>query len=118
MILRSYVWRTRTTGMKMPSDIVLARAASLFAAFASEARLKAVVALARLGPMSVSELQEICALEQSALSHQLKILRDAALVVTERRGKQVVYALADDHIAAILDDGIHHARERPTKAKR
>lgn len=99
--------------MKMPSDIILARAASLFAAFANEARLKAVVALARLGPMSVSALQEVCGLEQSALSHQLRILRDASLVVTERRGKQVVYALADDHIVSIIDDGIHHARERP-----
>jgi DNA-binding transcriptional ArsR family regulator len=99
--------------MKIPTDVVLARAATLFAAFANEARLKAVVALARKGPMAVSEIQKVCGLEQSALSHQLRILRDASLVVTERRGKQVVYALADDHIASILEDGIHHARERP-----
>jgi len=72
----------------------------------------AVVALAKNGPMPVGDLQLVCGLEQSALSHQLRILRTAALVVTERRGKQVVYALADGHIASILDDGLHHVRER------
>lgn len=101
---------------KMPSDLVLAKTASLFAAFANEGRLKAVVALMRHGPMSVTDLIEACGLEQSALSHQLRVLRDASLVVNERRGKQVVYALADDHIANILDDGIHHARERSGKS--
>lgn len=103
---------SRTARPKMPSDLVLARAASIFAAFANEGRLRAVVALAHNGPMAVSELQEVCKLEQTALSHQLRILRDENLVVTERRGKQVVYQLADDHIACILDDGLHHAREK------
>ena len=106
---------SRTSRPKMPSDIVLAKTASLFAAFANEGRLRAVVALAKNGPMPVAALEDVCGLEQSALSHQLRILRTEALVVTERRGKQVVYALADDHIASILEDGLHHARERARK---
>ncbi len=106
---------TRSGKAKMPSDLVLARTASLFSAFANGGRLKAVVALMRHGPMSVTGLIEVCGLEQSALSHQLRVLRDGSLVVAERRGKQVVYALADDHIASILEDGIHHAREQSRK---
>ncbi len=102
----------------MPTDLVLARATSLFAAFAHEGRLRAVVALAENGPLPVSDLEAVCGLEQSALSHQLAVLRAAALVVTERRGKQIVYALADDHIACILDDGLHHARERARRSRK
>ena len=101
----------------MPSDLALAKTASLFAAFANEARLRAVVALARNGPMAVAELMGVCGLEQSALSHQLRVLRDEGLVVTRRQGKQVVYQLADEHIACILDDGLDHAQERQRKGK-
>ncbi|OGQ24336.1 MAG: hypothetical protein A2138_17215 [Deltaproteobacteria bacterium RBG_16_71_12] len=107
--------RARTSKRSMPTDLVLARAASLFSAFANEGRLRAVVALARNGPMSVGELLPLCGLEQTALSHQLRILRDEALVVASRRGKQVVYALADDHVACILDDGLAHAGEHQRK---
>lgn len=102
---------THAVRPKMPSDLVLARTASIFSAFANETRLRAVVALARSGPMAVSEIQHVCRLEQTALSHQLRILRDQELVVTERRGKQVMYRLADQHVASILDEGLKHARE-------
>ncbi len=95
----------------MPTDLQLARAASLFAALANEVRLRALVALSRHGALSVSELQNLCGLEQSALSHQLGVLRGAALVTTERRGKHVYYALADDHVRHLIDDGIAHAVE-------
>lgn len=108
---------TRRPRVKMPTGLALAKAASLFAAFANEARLTAVVALSRNGPMPVSALQEVCGLEQTALSHQLRVLRDEGLVVTQRRGKQVMYELADDHVACILDDGLTHAQERSRKVK-
>jgi DNA-binding transcriptional ArsR family regulator len=101
----------------MPSDLVLARTASLFGVFANEGRLRAVISLARNGPLTVTELLPDCGLEQTALSHQLRILRDEALVVTERRGKHVVYSLADEHIARILDDGLAHAGEHRTKGR-
>jgi DNA-binding transcriptional ArsR family regulator len=96
----------------MPSDSLLTRAAGLFGAFANEGRLRAVVALARNGPLSVSDLIPLCGLEQTALSHQLRSLRSAGLLVAERQGKHVVYALADDHVASILEDGLRHAGER------
>lgn len=102
---------SRPVRANLPSDLVLARTASLFSAFANETRLRAVVALARSGPMAVAEIQRVCRLEQTALSHQLRILRDQELVATERRGKQVLYRLADQHVASILDEGLKHARE-------
>ncbi len=81
--------------MRMPNDLTLTRTAELFTALANEARLRALVALDRMGPLSVSELMPLCQLEQSALSHQLKILRSAGLVETERSGKNVLYSLKD-----------------------
>lgn len=109
--------RLRKDRLSMPSDLVFARTATLFAAFANEGRLRAVVALARHGSMVVSDLQAVCKLEQTALSHQLRILRDERLVVTERRGRHVAYQLADDHIVRMIDDGLHHAGERTHRAR-
>lgn len=102
---------------KLPTDIQFAKSAALFATLANEARLRALVALSRLGPMSVSELLPLCGLEQSALSHHLGLLRAASLVTTERRGKQVIYALADAHVRSLLDDGLAHAAEKPARRR-
>lgn len=95
----------------LPSDLQLAKAAALFSALASEPRLRALVALSRRGPMAVSDLLPLCGLEQSALSHQLGILRSAGLVAADRRGRRIFYALADDHVRRLVDDGLAHAGE-------
>ncbi len=108
------------TNARMPRDLVLTRTAALFSALANEGRLRALVALRRRGPLSVGELVPLCGLEQTALSHQLRILRTAALVTATRDGKQVIYALSDEHVGCILDDGLahtEHARE-PRRSKR
>ncbi len=47
-------------------------------------------------------------MEQSACSHRLRLLRNPGLVVGERRGRSVVYALHDDHVAGLLDQAVHH----------
>ena len=101
----------------MPDALQLSRTASLFSAMANEGRLRALVALSRSGPLSVSELLPLCGLEQTALSHQLRILRTENLVQTTRSGKHIVYALADQHITCILDDGLEHAAESPRRKK-
>ncbi len=61
--------------------------------------------------MAVGDLVPLCGLEQTALSHHLRILRTTGLVSASRRGKQVVYALADERVGCILDDGLEHADE-------
>jgi ArsR family transcriptional regulator, nickel/cobalt-responsive transcriptional repressor len=62
----------------------------------------------RVRPQSVSELVAAVGMEQSAVSHQLKLLRDGGLVVGERRGRRVVYSLYDHHIAWLIDQAIGH----------
>jgi len=48
-------------------------------------------------------------MEQSAVSHQLRLLRTMGLVTTERRGRRILYSLYDDHVAALLDEAVWHA---------
>jgi len=57
----------------------------------------------REGPRSVGELVEDLGMEQSAVSHQLRVLRDQNLVRVERLGRQRVYALHDEYVAALLE---------------
>jgi len=57
---------------------------------------------------SVSELAAAVGMEQSAVSHQLRILRHLGLVIGERRGRRVIYALHDSHVADLLDQAVFH----------
>lgn len=59
-------------------------------------------------PCTVGELAEAINMEQSAVSHQLRMLRHLGLVVGERNGRNVIYALHDDHVAALLEQAVYH----------
>lgn len=87
------------------------RAVAFFAALAHEGRLRALLALSRGCPLSAGALAEACSLEQSAMSHQLRLLREARLVTTRREGKSVLYSLADHHVAHVVGDAIAHVSE-------
>jgi len=63
-------------------------------------------------PQDVSELTSLLGLEQSAVSHQLRVLREHALVRVERGGTRRVYSLADHHIVALLHQAKGHAEHR------
>jgi len=67
--------------------------------------------LSRLGagPCSVNELAREVEMEQSAVSQQLRVLRHLGLVVGERQGKSIVYALHDDHVGVLLAEAVSHA---------
>jgi DNA-binding transcriptional ArsR family regulator len=56
----------------------------------------------------VSELVAAVGMQQSAVSHQLRLLRDIGLVVGERRGRSVVYSLYDEHVASLIDQAVWH----------
>ena len=62
-------------------------------------------------PHDVSELVQALDMRQSAISHQLRVLREHGLVRVERDGKRRVYALAGEHVAALLRDGIRHLEQ-------
>lgn len=86
-------------------------AADLLKALANPHRV-AIVDLLAAGPRRVHEITEALGLDQPLVSQHLRVLRDAHLLGTERQGKEVVYSLADDHIAHIVGDAITHAGER------
>ncbi|MGW4026393.1 ArsR/SmtB family transcription factor [Streptomyces sp. NPDC005009] len=62
----------------------------------------------REGPLPATEPAAEVGMERSARSHRSRLLRDLGLVVGERRGRSVVYALHDDHVAGLLDQAVHH----------
>ena len=61
------------------------------------------------GPATVGELAQAVQMEQSAVSHQLRLLRHLGLVAGEREGRTIVYSLYDNHVAELLDQAIYHA---------
>ena len=88
------------------------RTVALYAAIAHPARLTALLILDD-GARSVSDLQAATGLSQTAMSHQLRVLREAHLVTTTRVGRRVLYALADHHVAHIVRDAVAHSSEIP-----
>lgn len=67
-----------------------------------------ILAQLRERPHSVSELVDAVGMEQSAVSHQLRLLRDIGLVVGTRQGRRVVYSLYDVHVAELIDQAVGH----------
>jgi DNA-binding transcriptional ArsR family regulator len=92
----------------MAPDTARAVAATM-QALATPSRVRILSRLAA-GPCSVGELAQSLRLEQSAVSQQLRVLRHLNLVVGERRGRRVVYALHDDHVGVLLGQAVSHAQ--------
>ena len=76
-------------------------------ALATPSRVR-ILGRLRESSCSVGALAEAVGMEQSAVSHQLRILRHLGLVIGERRGRSVVYALHDSHVADLLDQAVFH----------
>ena len=76
-------------------------------ALATPSRVR-ILGRLRESPCAVGDLAAAVEMEQSAVSHQLRILRHLGLVIGERRGRQVVYALHDSHVADLLDQAVFH----------
>ncbi len=77
-------------------------------ALATPSRLL-ILGFLRDGQATVGELAQAVGMEQSAVSHQLRLLRNLGLVDGERHGRTVVYSLYDNHVAQLLDEAIYHA---------
>jgi DNA-binding transcriptional ArsR family regulator len=76
-------------------------------ALATPSRLL-ILSRLREGPCPAIELATEVGMEQSACSHQLRLLRNLGLVVGRRQGRSVIYALYDNHVAELLDQAVHH----------
>ncbi len=88
----------------------LIQIADLFKAFGDPTRVQ-ILSLLLDREMCVSEITEGVALTQSAISHQLRILKQMHLIKYRREGKNILYSLADDHVRTILQMGLEHVLE-------
>lgn len=94
----------------MPEDELLYDLADLFKVFSDTTRIKILYALMS-DELSVNDLAEAIGTSQSAVSHQLRILKQSHLVKFRRDGRNIHYSLADDHVLTILDQGLTHICE-------
>lgn len=96
----------RLQGM-MPDDDRLYDLADLFRVFGDSTRIRILYALFE-SELCVCDLAQLLGLTQSAVSHQLRTLKDAKLVRFRREGKSIIYGLDDDHVRQILSVGLEH----------
>ncbi|MCO8193973.1 MULTISPECIES: metalloregulator ArsR/SmtB family transcription factor [Anaerofustis] len=95
---------------KMPNEEELYNLAELFKVFGDSTRIKILNALL-VSEMCVCDIANILNMTQSAVSHQLKNLKQARLIKNRKEGKTVFYSLADEHVMTILNQGIDHIEE-------
>ena len=95
---------------KMPNEDPVYEVAELFKVFGDSTRARIICAL-NIEEMCVCDLAQLLGMTQSAISHQLRALKQSKLVKYRREGKTVFYSLADGHVRTILDQGMEHIRE-------
>lgn len=94
----------------MPDEDELYDLAELYKVFADSTRIKILYVLFE-SEMCVCDIAQLLEISQSAISHQLRVLKQAKLVKFRRDGKTIFYSLADDHVRTIMDQGIEHIEE-------
>ena len=95
---------------EMPSEEMLYDLADLFKVFADTTRIKILYALMD-GDMCVADIAQVVDVTQSAVSHQLRSMKQAHLVKFRRDGKQIIYSLSDNHVYTMLAQGLSHICE-------
>ncbi|MCH4239519.1 MAG: metalloregulator ArsR/SmtB family transcription factor [Oscillospiraceae bacterium] len=94
----------------VPDEEVLYDLAELFKVFGDSTRIKILYVLFE-SEMCVCDIAQLLNMNQSAISHQLRVLKQSQLVKYRRDGKTVFYSLADDHVRTILGTGMEHLAE-------
>ncbi|MBQ6149191.1 MAG: helix-turn-helix transcriptional regulator [Oscillospiraceae bacterium] len=92
------------------SENTLYDVAELFKNFSDSTRIRILYSLFEK-ERSVTEIAELLNMNQSAISHQLRFLKNSKLVSNRREGKTIYYSLADDHVYNIISQGIEHVEE-------
>ena len=99
-----------TVQEQMPEEELLYDLAELYKVFGDTTRIKILYVLFEQ-EMCVCDIAQILNMTMSAISHQLRVLKQAGLVKYRRDGKAVFYALADDHVRTIIGMGMEHIEE-------
>lgn len=100
----------KKANLGMPDEDELSNLAELFKVFGDPTRLKILFVLFE-ADLCVCDLAETLNMTQSAISHQLKVLKQSRLVKNRREGKSIIYSLADDHVRLIVGQGRDHVEE-------
>lgn len=95
---------------QMPDEEILYDLAELFKVFGDSTRIKILYVLFE-SEMCVCDIAQLLNMNQSAISHQLRVLKQSKLVKYRRDGKTVFYSLADGHVRTILGQGMEHVAE-------
>lgn len=95
---------------EMPPDETLYDLAELFKVFGDSTRIKILYALFE-AELCVCDIAQLLGLTQTAVSHQLRVLKNSKLVKFRRDGKTIFYSLADDHVCSIINQGMEHIIE-------
>lgn len=95
---------------QMPSEDVLIDLSELFKVFGDSTRIRILYCLLD-NEMCVCDIATLLSMTQSAISHQLSILKKSKLISSRRDGKSIFYSLADDHVHTILAKGVEHVTE-------
>lgn len=94
----------------MPAESLLSDLADFYKVFGDTTRIRILCVLLE-SEMCVCDLAEVLGMTQSAISHQLRVLKQMKLVKNRRDGKTVFYSLADGHIQSIISQGMEHITE-------
>ena len=94
----------------LPDEGALDRLTDIFKALSDPGRMKILIALSRC-ELCVCDLSAVCGLSESAVSHQLRILRNLKMVRNRRDGKVVFYRLDDHHVEALICQSLAHVQE-------
>lgn len=94
----------------MPGEEELYKLSELYKLFGDPTRIRILYVLLK-SEMCVCDIAKLLNMTTSAISHQLKLLKQASLVKFRREGKTVFYSLADDHVTTIINNGMEHIEE-------
>ena len=94
----------------LPDEEKLYELSDFFKIFGDSTRIKILFSIDK-GPLCVCEIADVLGMTKSAVSHQLKILRQSNLIRADRKGKNVYYALADSHVRDIIEKALEHIKE-------
>ncbi|MCH5164837.1 MAG: helix-turn-helix transcriptional regulator [Clostridiales bacterium] len=109
-VLHEHAATVKLVKAEMPNEDVLMDIAELFKVFGDSTRTKILAALA-VSECCVACISAVLNMSVSAVSHQLRILRQSKLVKTRREGKEIYYSLDDEHIGRIFETALEHIKE-------
>ena len=95
---------------ELPNEDSLYDLAELFKVFGDSTRIR-ILSCLKISELCVNDISEALNMTLSAVSHQLRILKNAKLIKSRKQGKEVYYSLDDDHVEKIIDCGLDHINE-------